>query len=98
MPTVGVKITVSEKLAFVKRAKNIPNPMSYEERQEIMRQAEDAEEIRNEELAKEIRKRMPLYWVTAMTWIEGYGAESLRESGWNLSWAVAVLGEEMVYG
>ncbi len=96
--TKRIRFTTAEKIAYVKRAKKIPNPMPFEERDKLMDLAWEAEERGDLEKARAIRRKMPLQWTAALIWIEQYGAESLRESGWNLDWAVAVLGEELVYG
>lgn len=93
----GKKLTVAEKVALVKKAKATPFTMGQEELYKIMDLAVEAEDRGDEEEAERWRKKIPLRWDLAATIIEQFGSKRLLEMGFDLSYAVAVLGESFVY-
>lgn len=91
-------MSVKELAAVVKRARTIPFTMSTEESDRLHLLAEEARERGDEAEWERISKQIPLSWEMAQTVIQYYGRAELMKMGWNLSYAVAVLGEHYVYG
>lgn len=83
---------------IARRACTIPFPMPDEEVERIFLLSEDARERGDNEECERIFKQIPVSWETAQTIIQYQGRTKLMKMGWDLSYAVAVLGERYVYG
>lgn len=94
---LGKKLTVADKVALVKKAKRIPFTMSEEEVDKLMDLADAAEERGDAKEAERLKKQIPISWDLAAVVIEQFGSRRLLEMGFDLSYAVAVLGESFVY-
>ncbi len=97
-PFKGKRVTVAQKFAWAEKSKNIPESMSNREKIRLLDLAKKLEKEGKEEEALRTRRQVPLAWPLAMTVIEMRGSAELLSMGWNLTDAIAVMGEEFVYG
>lgn len=92
------KLSIAEKYALTLKAKKIPFPIPDEEMDRILDEIYDARQRGDEAEADRLRDQIPINWQAAVVVIEQFGVERLLEMNFDLRYAVAVLGEDFVYG
>lgn len=87
------RASINEIIAFTERAKSIPNPMPAEEREKLLELHHQALDSGDKERAAKYLRQIPLQWYLALTLMESYGKKAVKEQGYDLSYADAVMGE-----